>query len=536
MFSLLISLLILLLTSTSINAQPAPACPPSVLLSLARAGSACYNIANHQACFGGGMVSTDIYVDGIALTQPGDRAEVDGLQRISVARIPDEISMAMLNIQADLPDAAEKHVFVLAFGTATLENLVSPTPRQILTALGTVNIRVLPALQTEIVARINIGQTLIGNGITADRQWLRVTIPNTDDLGWVSTDVMSSEGDINALSIVTPETILHRAFEILTIETDVDFSICDGTLPAGVLIQTPNVEQPVTLTLNNLDFKLSGTALVQGTLAATQIAILEGEAIINQVYVPAGASFNSGSVTPIETVSAGLPLNNLARRFELPIALTVENIAELTAAYQARVDAVEMVITLAPDTTCRRTTRSETTLWAGPGNFYEAINELPAERVIHPVLATADPDGEIWWQLRDSNWVRARLIVEAGECDPVQISDRFIPPRNNTLSLETCRTTNGPLRAGQSVRIEFRPPAFDNYGEARDAVSIDPGRIIIGADRFRASATEPIRLGTVDDRYIRTFYVEWKAVSGTFRIEGDRLTYEPICSITVPVG
>ena len=132
--------------------------------------------------------------------------------------------------------------------------------------------------------------------------------------------------------------------------------------------------------------------------------------------------------------------------------------------------------------------------------------------------------------------MRARLISETGECQPVQISDRFTPPQNNTLSLETCQTTNGPLRAGQWVRIEFRPPPFDNLGEARDAVIIDPGRINIGVDRIRASATDPIRLGTVDDRYIRTFYVNWEAVPGTFRIEGDRLTYEPICTITVPVG
>lgn len=529
--------LLLLMPSMSIvNAQAAPVCPPPVALSLARAGSACYDTANDEACFGGGTVTTDIYAGGTPLEQPGDRAVVDGLQRVSVAPADEGVSVAVLNIQADLPDAAEKQVTVLAFGAATIENLVPPTPRQVLTALGTVNIRVLPALQTDIVARRNIGQTLMANGITADGQWLRVAIPNTDDLGWVGVEVVSSSGDVRALEVVTPETVLNRAFELLTIETDADFSACDETLPAGVLIQTPNVEQLARLQLNGLDFALAGTALVQGGVGQTRISILEGEAVIAGVYVPAGAVFEAEVVEPLTSVPSGLPLNNLARRFTATALLTVEDITTLTAEYEARVEAVTAVIIPTPDRSCRRTARRLTDLWAGPGNFYEVINQLPAERVVEPMLAVADPDGEVWWQLRDSNWVPARLIAEAGDCAPVPLSDRFTPPRTNTLSLETCRTTNGPLRVGQQVRIEFRPPAFDNLGEARDAVQIDPGRITVGARRYRADATEPIRLGTVDDRYIRTFYVYWTAVAGTFRIEGDRLTYEPICTITVPVG
>src|SRR5690606_38284469 len=121
-------------------------------------------------------------------------------------------------------------------------------------------------------------------------------------------------------------------------------------------------------------------------------------------------------------LAAALPLNNLTRRFSLPPTLTAEDITELTAAYETRVETVTVVATLAPDTSCRRTTREALTLWAGPGSFYEASNELPAGRGVQPVLATADPDGQIWWPLRDSNWVRARLISETGECQPVQLS------------------------------------------------------------------------------------------------------------------
>ncbi|MCU0464124.1 MAG: hypothetical protein MUF38_06105 [Anaerolineae bacterium] len=529
-------LLSLLGFGSIVHAQAVPICPPPVALSLARAGSACYDLANDEACFGGGTVTTDQYVGGAPLQQAGDRVVVDSLQRVLVAPADEGVSVAMLNIQADLPDAAEKQVSVLVFGAATIENLVPPTPRQVLTALGTVNIRALPALQTDILARYNIGQTLMANGITADGQWLRVAIPNTDDLGWVGIEVVSSNGDVRTLEVVTPETVLNRAFALLTIETDAGFSACDGALPAGVLIQTPNVAQPARLQVNGLNVALAGTALVQGIVNQTVIGILEGEAVIGGVYVPAGAMSGAETVEPLATVPLGLPLNTLPRRFLSTAVLTAEDISTLTAEYEARVEAVTAVIAPLPDRSCRRTARRLTDLWAGPGNFYEVINQLQPDQLIEPTLAVADPDGAIWWQLRDSNWVLARSIVETGDCAPVPLSDRFVPPPTNTLSLETCRTTNGPLRVGQQVRIEFRPPPFDNLGEARDAVRIDPGRITVGARRYRAEATEAIRLGTVDDRYIRTFYIYWTAVAGTFRIEGDRLTYEPICTITVPVG
>src|SRR5687768_10229660 len=85
MIKLLSGLLLVLCTAAAAGAQPAPVCAPPALLSLARAGSACYNTANNEACYGGGVVSTEIFDGGTPLNQPGDRADVNGLQRVSVA-------------------------------------------------------------------------------------------------------------------------------------------------------------------------------------------------------------------------------------------------------------------------------------------------------------------------------------------------------------------------------------------------------------------------------------------------------------------
>lgn len=116
---------------------------------------------------------------------------------------------------------------------------------------------------------------------------------------------------------------------------------------------------------------------------------------------------------------------------------------------------------------------------------------------------------------------------------------RVPPPPSNTYSLERCESLNGPVRSGQRVTFEFIPPAWDNYGAARDAVLTDPGRFIINSDGYRATASAPFPLGTnvdpLEDRYLRRFTLVWTAQPGTYRITGDWLTYEPSCNLTVPV-
>lgn len=534
-----------LIHAQTVVAQTAPVCPPPVLLALARSGSACFGLENNQVCYGNGTVSAAPYAGyTTALAQPGDRDHILGLQSLSVAPPPDNsgVSVASLNAQASLTDLEQRFASLLLIGDTTLENLVPPTPEQTLTANATVNIRTEPDPRAEIVERLTIGKTLTANGIDADGVWLRVKIPNTDDLGWVGHDVVVSDGDVRAMAVVDDSTPLFRPYEIMRLTSSADFAGCDGALRAGLLLQTPNVEEVVSVTINDLLFNFAGTFFLRGEGEQITVEVLEGSAETGDVYIPAGARYVGGEVQEYDlSPLAGLPLNNLPRRTAAAEALTPDELAALIETHRAEVELASAPIPEAtPDTRCRRQTTRTTRLWGGPGEFYEVINELPEGRYLRPILQSTDPDGEIWWQLSDSNWVRARLIEETGECEPVQIADRVPPPRENTLSLETCKTTNGPLRVGQVVRIEFTPQAFNNWGEARDAPRIDPGRIKVGSRTYRPDATEPVMIGSVndrfEDRYVRTFYIYWTAVAGTFRIEGTRLHYTPICSVTVPVG
>lgn len=546
--------LMLFLIAAPVAAQDAPVCPAQVMLALARSGSACFQLERNQACFGNGTVEGGFFAtDHAAWSKPGDIVGVGALKAVRVKPIEKGISVATLFTQANLSDAEERRIVFMLFGDAVLENLVPPLPELVIAATGALNIRHTPETKGDIVNKIAINKALIANGRTEDGVWLRVKIPNTNDLGWVSRDVIRADGDINALAVVGIDTPVYRPFQVFNVKTTSN-PLCDGKLDSGLLLQAPTVAD-TRLTMNGVDLRLASTLFVQVQGDSLVVNVLDGEAELSvngaAEFVPAGArthipldattlmaSDAPARAEPYANADfVALPTGNLPYRLTIAAALTQEQIDQALAAHAAIVEATpEPEATQALDTGCKRIVKRTTTLWGGPGLFYEAVNQLAPGTPVDPVLQTTDADGEVWWQLRSSNWVQADVVEQSGECADIPVTDVIPAPSNNQLSLETCETSNGPLRVGQYVVIQFIPPPWDNYGEARDAVSIDPGRITIDNDLYYAYASEPSRLGTVGERYLRQFYIMWIATAGTHRIVGDRLHYTPICTVTVPVG
>ena len=125
------------------------------------------------------------------------------------------------------------------------------------------------------------------------------------------------------------------------------------------------------------------------------------------------------------------------------------------------------------------------------------------------------------------------LFTITGDCDDVPVTTVFDPPPYNRLSIEDCVTHNGPIRDGQQVTIEFIDGKWETLFDAQQAPRIDPGSITInGIELPNISASNPFE---VAGRYFRYFSGTWTSNSGTFRIVGERLTYNVSCNITVPV-
>ncbi|QPC84589.1 hypothetical protein G4Y79_09490 [Phototrophicus methaneseepsis] len=545
-------ILLILLIMGHAAAQDAAACSADVLLALARASSACYSMARNEACAGSGSVVFTVVDDGTDSNieaQPGTTVLLNELSQVGVFPGAGDISLVRLQVQASIPDNEGASLTLLAVGDALLQNDVAPMASFFVTARGTVKVRAVPQVNGSILTEMPVNRALVANGRTDDTQWIRVLIPNSNDLGWVSADVITSSEPLAALSVVNASTSYRRPFQDFQFSHN-DVRYCDGSLPGGLLIQSPQPDHAVEVTLNGIALQVAATVFVHNAGDALAFDVLEGHLVVgepsvgqSEVFVPAGARVHvaDGQVTgPVPFGSfedAGLPLNMLPRRMTVVSNITE---ADIDAARQTWLEETQPSLmnrpASTPDTTCRHVVSMNTQLYAGPGDFYEVVNPVSQGTRIHPVQQTTDANDVVWYQLRQSSWIRASRVEAQGICNPVPIVNREPAPATNTVSLETCEPTNGPVRAGQMVTFQFMPPPWDNYGEARDAVIIDPGEIVLNEQTYlTVCATEPRRLGTEDDRYLRIFQAVWQAEPGTYRVRGERLSYIAICSITVPV-
>ncbi len=526
-----------LLLYTTVVAQTD--CPASVLLALARAAAACSGIERNQACYGNGSVSATFQpgVSDAVFEQPGHIVNIGAIEHLSIGGASD-YSVATLQVQADLSDREQRSLTILLFGSAEIANQVPSLPQVPITSTGTLNIRTLPQADADILATLPLRGTATANGRTQDNRWLRVMTPN-NILGWASVENLTAEGDPSTLSIVDATTPFRRPFQVLTITTGSDDALCDGTSESGALIQSPNNTTPVELTVNGALLRLAGTAFLQANDVMT-ISVLDGYAEVETLgaiqYVPAGAHLSPESAAqPYDAAELQfLPINNLPHRFAIPQPLTQDEIDAATAAWAAPEPAPVPTISPQEDDRCRRVTRRNDSLSAGPGTFYEVVNEIGVGTSVDPVFQVTDAAGQEWWQLRGGNWIPASGVISTGNCAEVPVTN-FVPaPTYNELSLETCETTNGPLRQGQYVEITFVPPAWHTYEDAYIAPQVDPGQITVDSQSLYVYADEVIEIAA--DRYIRVFEADWEATAGSHRIVGERLHYIITCNLTVPVG
>ncbi len=545
--------------SFKVAAQAAPICPAPVLLAFSRSGSACFYLERNQACYGNGSANATFQNSDSddAFAKAGDIVPLNSVRTISTLPIDKGVSIINLLLQASLNDTEAHSMAFLMFGDVSITNLVDNLPEISVTAKGTLNIRATPESDGDIITQLALNKGLIANGRTADKKWLRVHVPDSQALGWVAVEIVSAQQSVDVLTTVDPSTPVFHPFQVMTLKSG-DAALCDGNVAGGLLMQTPNVEQSVNLNMNGVDIQLAGTAYLN-TFDSNYLTInvLDGSIQISDkdkaYFVPAGARVRvpidadtglvNGAFTNAEPYIndelLGLPLNNLPNRVKLIDALNPDQITALQTAHQNEQEAAANVTTPQPSPSCRYVTTGTATLWAGPGEFYEAINEIRADVWVYPILQITDANGQLWWQLSNSNWIHANSVRTIGDCPDIPVTDNVPPQPYNTLSLETCKSLNGPLRVGQEVTIQFTPPAFENYYDASIALNVDPGRISVDERRKQVNASKPITIGTAgteQERYVRVFSTLWTATGGSHQIIGKRLSYILTCDITVPFG
>jgi hypothetical protein len=541
---LLLSLLALIWVGV-VAAQDPTVCPPNALLSYVRAGAVCQGDGTGAWCYGNGtaLLTGADQLQGDPFEVTGGRVAAGLVQSVGVTTAsldaPD-YGVVSGRLRLTLTDPDARAVNVLLFGNATIENLVPSVTEVLVTSTGTLRIRQSPVFNAPILDELLVREGTLAHGKSEDGAWLRVVIPGTNDLGWVSLEVAQVMGDPATLPVVDVDTPFQRPFEVMRVISE-DVPLCgEGIAANGVLFQTPNTEDEVAFTLNGVNLRVAGTIFVEADEQTTRITVLSGGVLVAEtaVYVPSGAEITLPDGEPIPYDQArllGLPGNNLTPRVTVDEPLDAETIIARLDAYNAPVPTVVPTPTTNPDA-CRYIARRELRLSAGPGTFYESNGVVEIGSNVFPTTQNVDADGATWYELDNGSWVQAANVTQTGVCQPIPVLDFVEAPRTNKVVMERCETTNGPLREGQRVTFEFMPPAADNYPEIESAVRTDPGRINVEQTALRVRATDPILIASDPERWIRVYTGQWEAVAGTYRVESRRLSYILICNLTVRAG
>lgn len=544
---LLIWLLFLLYAIPTFG-QDTASCPTSVILAMSRANSACSEVARNFMCYGNGTISVESDEPLGTMSQQGDTIPIQSVNTITLGHDPENYSIANMSVQANLLNVqAGRRVTMLMYGETEVTNHIDVLPQVTLIATGLLNIRKTTEADGEIIMELPLRTNLTAIGKAEELPWFRVIVPNTDELGWVNQALVNVEGDPGQLQIVDETTRLLRPFQIMSITTTPDDAPCEGTPDSGVLIQTPNTDSvPVNMTINGTDFHILGTILIHAQENADMtVFVLNGQVEVTGERVPQGAMTTvplNAELEMLDTATppipydmadlVGVPINNLGYRINIAPPTTPDLIQQFQLAAvttptptPSRIQQIQQ--------SCRHTMTQNTTAWAGPGTFYEVVRSLDKDIIIRPVIRT-EVEGVTWYLLRQGGWVNASFVSASDVCGEVPLSEVVEYPVYNTLEMESCESTNGPIRAGQWVTITFKDGGWETLRAAERAPQVDPGRVSIDTENLYVYAGQPVQ--AAPGKYWRVFSAEWEATAGTVRIVSQRLSYILSCDITVPSG
>lgn len=243
--------------------RQADACNSMVEEALRLVAARCLDVGRNEACYGNSAISATLNDDALAFETPGDIIPVSAIDALITRPInPDsqEWGVAMLNLQADLPDADDS-VQILVFGgaqvTPTTTQLAADTPTCHFTNTSghNLNLRAGPGENFAVFDVLDTDDTLLVYGRSVDGAWLR------SSRGWVyvADGVLDCDTPDELRLIENSQDLYSAPMQSFTLRVD-DEARCDA-VPSGLLIQSPT-GQTANLQINNVELKIGSTAFV----------------------------------------------------------------------------------------------------------------------------------------------------------------------------------------------------------------------------------------------------------------------------------
>jgi len=324
-------------------------CTELVQTALAATDDLCVDTRRNSACYGHVQLDAEPQA-GFApfkFDEVGDMVSVAHLNTLRLSPMDMEEGtwgVALLRLQADIPDEKPQNVNLLLFGDVEVQNM-APAPILIdlvMNSSGNVNVRREPERSAFVMTTLTRGQTVTARGRSEDNEWIYVDLPEEEDRqGWVLRRLVRSDEDLDTLNVIQPNLTEYGPMQAFYLKTGSNQSTCEEAPSDGLLVQTPEGIAEVRLWINEVKIRLGSTAFIQsGPGNQMNIKTLEGTAEVSafgvEVEVPAGSqttlpvdSRSGAVVSPpskaepiaVEEV-ADLPVDILDRPLEVDVETT----------------------------------------------------------------------------------------------------------------------------------------------------------------------------------------------------------------------
>jgi hypothetical protein len=278
-------------------------CSQLVQTALEATNDVCEATSRNSACYGHVKLDAEAQpgFGPFKFDEVGDTVNVAHLNtlRLSPMDMTDGTwGVALLRLQADIPDDKPQNVNLLLFGDVEVQNL-APEPVLLnvtMNSTGNVNVRRDPESTAFVMGTIMKGATVTARGRSEDNAWIYVDMPGTGDKrGWILRTFVRSNEDLDTLNVVQPNLSQYGPMQAFYLKTGSKQSSCAEAPNDGLLVQTPEGVAEVRLWINEVKIRLGSTAFITSS-PGNQMTIktLEGAAHVEALGVEQVAVAGTG--------------------------------------------------------------------------------------------------------------------------------------------------------------------------------------------------------------------------------------------------
>jgi len=264
-------------------------CPAIVEQALLSMGENCDDLERNSVCYGYNLVS-DEFTETVSddfFTQPSDTSALGILETIRTSEMnetTEQWGVAVMSLQANIPNSipGQSVKFVL-LGDVEVESAVEPdsvfqsVDAISVTMANNANIRSGASLTFNVIDGVDLGDTLLVDGQSADGNWFRTVIGSR--IGWVFGDLI--EDDDNLLSLPVIDGTQRTLMQSFYLRTGFGTPACEEAPEDTLMIQGPDGIE-IDLTVNGADIRVGSTIALRilppGDLM--EITVIDGKVVV----------------------------------------------------------------------------------------------------------------------------------------------------------------------------------------------------------------------------------------------------------------